>query len=369
MIKTEIDRDYVIDVLLRLLHTPSPSGYTDRVVQLVCDELDRMEVPYEMTRRGAIRANLAGRHSSPDRAVVAHIDTLGAMVKALKPNGRVEVVPVGHWNARFAEGARVTLFTDLGFHRGTLLPLKASGHTFAAEVDAQPSAWSNIELRIDERVGSIDDLMALGVNVGDFIAVDPQPEVLDNGYICSRHLDDKAGAAVLLGAIRSVVESGVELRVDCHPLFTISEEVGSGASAVLHGDVAEMLTLDNGTSAPGQNSSEFGVTICMSDMAGPFDYHLTRHLIQLCREFDIECRRDVFRYYRSDSASAVEAGNDLRTALATFGVDASHGWERIHWHALQSLAELVVVYMQSPPLHDRDEIMPRRPVPAAGGRS
>src|SRR5690606_19444804 len=119
MIKTEIDRDYVIDVLLRLLHTPSPSGYTDRVVQLVCDELDRMDVPYEMPRRGAIRANLAGRHSSPDRAVVAHIDTLGAMVKALKPNGRVEVVPVGHWNARFAEGARVTLFTDLGFHRGT----------------------------------------------------------------------------------------------------------------------------------------------------------------------------------------------------------------------------------------------------------
>lgn len=366
MKKIRIDQDYMQDVLLRLLHTPSPSGFTDRVVHLVGDELDRMGVYYEMTRRGAIRANLDGRHKSPDRAVVAHIDTLGAMVKGLKPNGRAEVVPVGHWNARFAEGARVTVYTDLGEYRGALLPLKASGHTYADEVDKQPSAWTNIELRIDERSESIEDLMRLGINVGDFIAVDPQPEINPNGYICSRHLDDKAGAAVLLGAIKAVVDSGVELRVDCHPLFTISEEVGSGASAILHGDVAEMLTLDNGTSAPNQNSSEYGVTICMADMVGPFDFHLTRYLIQLCQEFEIECRRDIFRYYRSDSASALEAGNDLRTALATFGIDASHGWERIHWHALQSLAELVTIYMQAPPLYDRDreEIGPRHGFPA-----
>ena len=54
----------------------------------------------------AVRATLKGESSSPDRAVVAHIDTLGAMVRALKPNGRVELVAIGHWNARFAEGAR-----------------------------------------------------------------------------------------------------------------------------------------------------------------------------------------------------------------------------------------------------------------------
>jgi len=35
-------------------------------------------------------------------------------------------------------------------------------------------------------------------------------------------------------------------------------------------------------------------------------------------------------------------------------VDASHGWERIHWNALQSLAQLVTLYLQSPPLYQRD---------------
>jgi len=365
MKKLPIDQSYVQDVLFRLLRTPSPAGYTDSVVHLVADELDQLDVPVELTRRGAIRATLKGEVSSPDRAVVAHIDTLGAMVKGLKSNGRVEVVPIGHWNARFAEGARVTLFTDLSMHRGTLLPLKASGHTFADEVDKQPSNWQNIELRIDEVCHSREDLMRLGVHVGDVIAVDAQPEVIENGYIVSRHLDDKAGAAVLLGAVKAVKESGVTLPIDCHPLFTISEEIGSGASAVLHGDVAEMLTLDNGTTAPGQNSSEFGVTVCMADMVGPFDYHLTHYVIQLCQEFGIPYQRDIFRYYRSDSAAAVEAGNDLRTALATFGIDASHGWERIHWNALQSLAELVAIFMQAPLMYERDrgELGPRMGFP------
>lgn len=354
MKKLPIDQTYVIDILLKLLRIPSPSGFTDRIVHFLSEELEEIGVEFELTRRGAIRGNLKGKRRSPDRAVVAHVDTLGAMVKGLKPNGRLEVVPVGHWNARFAEGARVTLFADLGIFRGTLLPLKASGHTFAAEVDKQPSDWTNLELRIDERCHSLRDLLRLGVHVGDFVAVDPQPDVMENGFIVSRHLDDKAGVAVLMGAVKAVIDAGVELPVDCHPLFTISEEVGSGASAILHGDVAEMLTLDNGTTAPGQNSSEYGVTICMADMSGPFDYHLTHRMLQICQEFEIPHQRDVFRYYRSDSAAAVEAGNDLRTALATFGVDASHGWERIHWDALQSLAELVALYMQSPPLYGRD---------------
>jgi putative aminopeptidase FrvX len=135
--------------------------------------------------------------------------------------------------------------------------------------------------------------------------------------------------------------------VDVLWLFSISEEVGVGASAVLTRDVASMVTVDNGTTAPGQGSREFGATIAMADQTGPFDYHLTRKLIRLCRDNDISHQLDVFRYYRSDSASALEAGHDVRTALITFGIDASHGYERIHMHALRSLAELITAYALS----------------------
>lgn len=365
----DIDHQYLTDTLLKLLFIPSPSGYTDRVVHFVSEQLERLDVPFEMTRRGAIRATLSGEELQASRAVVAHIDTLGAMVKSLKNNGRCELVPVGHWNGRFAEGARCTLFTDSGQHRATIVPLKASGHTFAPEIDDQPGAWTNQELRIDERVFNLKDLLRLGVHVGDYVAIDTNPEITDTGFINSRHLDDKAGAAVLLTAIKAVRDSDAILPVSVHPLFTISEEVGSGASAALHQDVAEMLTIDNGTTAPGQNSSEFGATIAMADQSGPFDYHLTHRIIQLCQEFSIPHQRDVFRYYRSDSAAALEAGNDVRTALVTFGIDASHGYERIHVDALESLTELVGVYMQAPMMYARDkfDMGPRAGFPTQRG--
>ncbi|HLS56074.1 MAG TPA: hypothetical protein VK052_08355, partial [Zeimonas sp.] len=183
-----IDRAYLLDVLGRLLAIRSPSGMTDQIVLAVSDELDGLGIPYGLTRRGAIRADLEGARHSPDRAIVAHLDTLGAMVRGLKDNGRLAVVPIGHWSARFAEGARLTIFTDEGRLRGTCLPLKASGHAFGDEVDSQPVGWDYVEVRVDAPVHDRAGLEAAGINVGDWIAIDPQPEIQPGGYINSRYL-------------------------------------------------------------------------------------------------------------------------------------------------------------------------------------
>ncbi|PZQ48343.1 MAG: osmoprotectant NAGGN system M42 family peptidase [Rhodovulum sulfidophilum] len=355
--RLEIDIDYLRGQLEGLLAIPSPTGYTDNAVRHLCGELDKLGIGYDLTRRGAIRARLRGETSAGARAVVGHVDTLGAQVRALKPNGRLELVPIGSWSARFAEGARATIFSEKGAYRGTILPLRASGHTFGDEVDTLPVGWDYVELRVDAYAAGAEDLSRLGIDVGDIVAIDPQPEFLDNGFIVSRHLDNKAGCAILMAALKALRDAGPP-PVDVYWLFTIAEEVGHGAASILLPDIASMVAVDNGTTAPGQNSSEFGVTIAMADMTGPFDYHLTRQLVALCDAQDIRWRKDVFRHYRSDSASAIEAGADVRTALVTFGVDASHGYERIHMHALRSCAELLTAFA----LSDLDIARDARPV-------
>jgi len=350
----QLDLDFLRRILRDLLEIPSPTGFTDEAVRYTCGTLDELGIAYELTRRGAIRADLPGASSSPDRAIVAHLDTIGAMVTRVRNNGRLALAPIGTWSSRFAEGARVSVFTDDGPQRGTILPLKASGHTYNDEVDTQPVAWTQLEVRVDLPCRNGDDLRSAGFHVGDFVAVDPQPEFSEAGFINARHLDDKAGVAVVLAAAKALIESGAHLPIDCHLLFTISEEVGSGASHVLHRDVAEMVTVDSAPSAPGQNSSEFEVTVAMQDSHGPFDYHLSHKLLALCRQHDIPHRRDVFRFYRSDSASAIDAGNDIRTALLCFGTDATHGWERTHIESLTALAQLLCRYLCSEPTFTRD---------------
>lgn len=351
----KIDTQYLQETLLSLLDIPSPTGYTDQIVHYVGEELERLGVDFELTRRGAIRATLRGRQETPDRATVTHLDTLGAMVRELKSNGRLAIVPIGTWSSRFAEGARVTIFTDDNSIRGTILPLKASGHVYNEEVDTQPVSWDNLEIRIDEKLKGKDDLIKLGFNIGDFVAVDSSPEITKSGYIKARHLDNKAGVACQLASIKALIDNKTELPVDCHPLFTISEEEGTGASSVLHGDVSSMVAIDNSTVAMGQNSEEDKVIIAIRDQGTVYDYHLTHKLIQLCEDKKIPHVRDIFRHYKSDAASALSAGNDIRTALICFGLDASHGYERTHIDSLESLTHLICEYMMSETEIPRDK--------------
>ena len=67
------DLDYLRRVLLEMLAIPSPTGFTDTIVMYVAERLSEIGIPYELTRRGTIRATLKGRKESPDRAVSYHL--------------------------------------------------------------------------------------------------------------------------------------------------------------------------------------------------------------------------------------------------------------------------------------------------------
>jgi peptidase M42 family hydrolase len=344
-----IDMEYVERVLLQLLGIPSPTGRTDLVMQFIGDSLDELGYSSSLTRRGALSVDLPSDSPGPDRSLMVHADTTGAMVSRLKDNGRLGCICVGTFSARFAEGARVFVFADdvEETYTGTILPLKASGHAFGNEVDEQPVGWEHLEVRVDMPLASREDLEALGIRVGDHIALQTQPVVTPSGFVNSRHLDDKAGIAAALGALRAIRESEVVLPVPAHLLVTIAEEIGQGASHGLHSDVAEIVSIDNGVVAEGNYSSETAVTLAMSDSTGPFDYHLTRKLERLARDLEIPVVRDILRHYRSDVAAAIEAGAETRAALIGFGCDASHGWERTHLSSIQHVAELVAAYLQT----------------------
>ena len=367
--RLDIDMDYVQDVLIHMLRIPSPTGRTDEVVQYIGEKVRELGMDVTVTRRGLLNAVLPGKRSRPDRAIVVHADTIGCMVTHLKENGRLEVAQLGTHSARFAEGAHVTIFTDTPglIHTGTVLPLKSSGHNYGDEVDTQGIGWPLVEVRVDEPVEDAEGLRALGMEVGDFVALDANPVVTPNGYIKSRHLDDKAGIAAALGAFKAMTDAKVVPLVGAHLLVTIAEEVGHGATHGLDTDVAEMVAIDNAVVAPRQRSREDCANIAMLDSTGPYDYHLSRKLIALCQDHEVEFRRDTFRHYRSDAASAVEAGLEMRTALVGFGVDSSHGHERTHLSGIRAVAELLALYLQTDltfPEWDRDERGPLEDFPS-----
>ncbi len=351
------DAEWMQDTLLELLAIPSPSGFTDEVIRYIGARLEAMDVAYDITRRGTVRARLPGggdNEGEPARAVVNHVDNIGAMVRGFKPDGRLLVAPIGFWSSRFAEGTRVTLFAEEAVYRGTLLPSVHWGVSRDAGVADTPVDWDHIELRLDEAVLDEAGVRALGIDVGDFIACDSRPEVLDSGFIVGRNIDNKAGVAAVLTAIRRVAQHKLPLPNDTYFLFTVTETVGSGAGSAILPEVSELVTVDFASIPASEALSFETVTIASGDAAGPYDWHLTNHLQKIAEDSRVPYQRRVLPASHNDAAAALAAGHDVRTAVIAYAGDATHSVERAHFRSLENMVELLVAYVCSAPTFSHD---------------
>jgi putative aminopeptidase FrvX len=230
--------------------------------------------------------------------------------------------------------------------RGSLLVTKASSHVHGAETGDLKRDDEAMEVRLDERTISRADTLALGIQVGDYVAFDPRVETGPAGFVRSRHLDDKSGVAAMFGAIWALQAAGLQpaQRTTLH--FSHYEEVGHGAAGGFPADLAELISVDMAAIGQGQESDEFNVTICAKDSGGPYDLSLRRRLVHLAEAAGIPYRLDIYPFYGSDGEAYWRAGGDVRVALLGPGVEASHSYERTHVEALVRTAQLLAEYLR-----------------------
>lgn len=342
----QIDSEYLLNLLINLLNTPSPTGFTGNVIDLVSQTM--AEFPFlspTLTRKGALVATWDGSSNDSPRALTAHADTLGAMVKEIKSNGRLKLTRIGGFAWNTVEGEGCTIFTSQGnTFRGSILLSKASSHVHGSKVNDLKRDDNNMELRLDVRTTDADQTRDLGIQVGDFVAFDPRVEAL-NGFIRSRHLDDKACVACIFAAIKAL--HNADLQPSQTTTFHISnyEEVGHGAASGFPDDLAELITVDMAAVGEGQTSDEFHTTLCVKDSGGPYHHGLNQKLRQLAEEYQIPYKVDIYPYYGSDGEAYWRAGGDVAVALIGPGVDASHNYERTHQEALVATTQWLVAYL------------------------
>ena len=84
----EIDTDYLVDFLVRLLNIPSPTGFAEPAIAFVEKELSQFDqLELSRTRKGALVAKWNVERANAPVALTAHVDTLGAVVKEIKKKG------------------------------------------------------------------------------------------------------------------------------------------------------------------------------------------------------------------------------------------------------------------------------------------
>lgn len=342
-----LDTGALVDDLVRLLEVPSPTGFTEDAVALLEERLAGLGVASRRTPKGALVWTIPGG-DGPARTLASHIDTLGAMVKEVKADGRIKLTGLGGFDWATVEGAECRLTTFEGRHlTGTVVNVKQSTHVHGPKLRELARTVDVMELRLDAEVTDADTVRALGVEVGDPVAFLSAPTVTDAGFVKGRHLDDKACVAVCLAVTRAIREADVAPPGDLHVFVSNYEEVGHGAASGIPAATEELLCLDMAAVGEGQTSREDAVTLCVKDSSGPYDPVMNRQLRRLADREGIDLAIDVYPYYGSDASAAWRAGGSWRAALIGPGVDASHAYERTHRKALEATARLTLAWVLS----------------------
>ena len=332
--------NFIKEQLYTLTSIPSPSSFTTKVTDYLLSELSSLGYSPERSNKGNVFVTLGG-YGSP-LVLAAHVDTLGAMVRSIKENGRLRPTTIGGHQWSTADGENCTIHTRDGrVYTGVVLNKEPSSHVADQKTEL---IEENMEILLDENVASDQDTLALGIQTGDIIAMDPRTVVTESGYIKSRFLDDKLSAAILLGLARAVREDAWKLNRKVSLLFTVYEEVGHGGS-VVPDDTEEMISVDMGCVGSDLGCTERMVSICAKDSGGPYNYDLITALSNLAKEKKLDYAIDIYPHYGSDVETTLRAGYDIRHGLIGPGVYASHNYERSHMDGVRNTFELLKAYI------------------------
>ena len=338
------DKNYILDFAKKFLEIPSPSGFTKEAVDFLEKEAHELGHKTSKTLKGNLIVHIDGKTDNYPIALCAHADTLGLMVRSIKGNGNLAITNVGVPIMPTLDGEYCTVITrDNKKYTGTILSTSAAIHVHK-DASTAPRNNDTMEIRLDEVVKNVDDVKALGINNGDFIAIDTKTQITPSGFVKSRFLDDKISVAILYGVLKYLKDNDVTVSNKTYFLISTYEEVGHGMSWI-PSNIKELVAVDMGCIGLDLACTEYDVSICAKDSSGPFDYELTNRLINYAKELELKFAVDIYPFYSSDVRAAWAGGNDVKGALIGPGVSASHGMERTHYDAIENSLELCIAYL------------------------
>ncbi len=335
--------DYAWEKTAALLAIDSPSGYTAAAAQWVKAEFENLGFAANITTKGGVLIDLGGEGDG--LLLEAHADTLGAMVCAIKGNGRLKLTPLGGMNANNAEAENVKVYTRDGkIIEGTAQLSNASVHVNGEYNNAKRS-FDTLEIVLDEDVKSAEEVRKLGIEVGDMVCFEPRTRRTASGYLKSRFLDDKLSVGILLGFAKYLADEKIHLPRKTYVHVTVYEEVGHGGSGSVPAGVTEAISVDMGCVGEGLQCTERQVSICAKDSGGPYSYEVVGKLIAAAKATNADYAVDVYPFYGSDVEATLRSGHDLPHGLIGAGAYASHGYERSHIDGVYNTLKVLCGYL------------------------
>ena len=216
------------EFLIKLLETPSPSGYErpiqDVVRAYVGDFADRVSTD--------LHGNVIAVKNPDARLRVmfaGHCDQIGMLISHYNDNGFLHAQTIGGWDAQQLIGQRMAIWTAKG-----PLPAVISRKPIHLLTDEERKQVVKLEdLWLDIGAKNKDEAKEL-VRIGDPVTLKLGFQEMRNGLANSPAMDNKCGLWVVIEALRRAAQR--DLKVAVHAVSTVAEEIGlRGAQTSAYG--------------------------------------------------------------------------------------------------------------------------------------
>ena len=159
---TEEIKEYIGTQLKALTSIASPTGFTKNATDYLMKQLEAMGYAPQLSNKGNVSVEIGG--VGAPLVLAAHVDTLGAMVRSIKDNGRLRPTTIGGHQWSTADGENCMVFTRDGrMYTGVVLNTEPSAHVADEKVEIKEE---NMEILLDENVNDKQGVAALGIQTG-----------------------------------------------------------------------------------------------------------------------------------------------------------------------------------------------------------
>ncbi len=337
------------DFFYRLIETPSPSGYEEKIQRVVREYVKDFVDDIRVDSHGNVIA--ARNPDAPFRVMFAgHCDQLGVMVNYVDPEGFVYILPLGGWDPQTLVGVRVTIWAKNGPVEGVIgrKPIHLLNEEERKRVPKITDLWVDIGAANKEEAERV-------VRVGDCGTIPLEYRELLNGLISAPATDDKAGVWVVMEALRRI--DPAKLKVGVFAVSTVQEEVGlRGARTSSYGidpQVGIAVDVTHATDCPTIEKKISGEVKLGAGPAigkGPnMSMRLVDALLDVAEKNEIAyqlCAEN--RITGTDAASIQVSRSGVSTALVSIPNRYMHTpVEVVSWNDMDAAADLLARYCES----------------------
>lgn len=279
----------------------------------------------------------------------AHIDKIGLIVKFIDENGFVKCDSCGGMDWRVLAGEEVVI---MGKEPVKGIVCSVPPHLSSGD---ESKALDSDSLFID--TGFDGEALKKKIALGDRVCVEKTFAKLLSGCITAPALDNRAGAAAIIAALKLLTERGYKGEVTC--ALTVQEEVGTrGAGPAVFKvkpDEAIVVDVSFGLS-PGLKDEECG-KLKKGPMIGispTLDEKITATLMKVCEEENIPFQREVMGGRTGTNADVVSVNSGgIKTGLVSVPLRYMHtAAEVVDTLDIENTAKLIACYIEKGGCYD-----------------